>query len=236
METYFKINFAEPGENLPGAKSRRRKSHRFLRKKMTIATSFLVVFVIFTILGTGSYFYTIYLPMNKELKQQREDLKQVEAAFEMKAGIRQENVEKVKSALKTIDEINKTQMKTFYWSNRLTALNNALVKNLWLYSLDIKAQLPPEAPVKSGLNKAEIARQKKQEMKKVKIPTGYKVTIRGATYAGSKKKPLKRISAFMANLTAEPYWGGFFELKDWTVNTKDALVHFEVILESKTLL
>jgi hypothetical protein len=228
MPDYFRINFADPGKNVSRLDPHKEKIQRILRKKMGISLSFLVVFLVFMTFGGVFYFTAVHLPMEKELEEGRKKLKETEVKYKTMAGLHQEQVKKVKNALKTIDEINQTKKNIFHWSDRLQAMRRILVNNLWLSSLGI-IDKPAPPPPKAKKDSKKGASDKK------KMTGGYVITINGATFSNPVKKPLKKISKFMTNLINEPYWGNYFSLKDWKINTTEKETEFEVILESKHL-
>jgi hypothetical protein len=265
MASYFKINFAEPGKSLSeeASKASREKIQRIFRMKMGVSLSLLIIFFVFMVSGGIFYVSAIYLPMERELEDIKKNLKKLEMTYKVKHSARQENAKKVQNALKIIDELNDAKKKKFNWSDRLKVLNSALVKDLWLSSLDItdlnlypdaeNTGPPPGKAKAQGRNKRRGHGRKKRGHAKKKADTEkaegkettkekakktenrYKITVRGATYANPAKKPLKKIARFMTNLIDEPYWGDYFFLKDWTIDSTESIIKFEVILESKTL-
>lgn len=232
MPSYFKINFAEPGKNI-SREPHKEKIQRLFQKRMGISVSLLVILFVCMIFGGIFYFNAIYLPMEQKLTISREKLKQLETEYKIKAGLRNQRAAKAKEALKVIDELKEAQAKDFNWSNRLKVLNRTLVKNLWLNSLDVQEVKPPPPPPRARGKKHKAKAKPKVETKPG--VTKYKITIRGATYADPNKKPLKKISTFMTKLIDEPYWGDYFFLKDWTIDSTESVINFEVILESKAL-
>ena len=233
MPSYFKINFAEPGKNV-SREPHKEKIQRLFQKRMGISVSLLVILFVCMIFGGIFYFNAIYLPMEKKLTLSQQKLKQLEVDYKVKSGLRHQRATKAKEALKVIDELKTIKAKDFNWSNRLKVLNRTLVKNLWLSSMDVQEIKPPPPPPRArGGGKHKRKPKPKVEVKSG--PTKYKITIRGATYADPDKKPLKKISKFMTKLIDEPYWGDYFFLKDWTIDSTESVINFEVILESRTL-
>jgi hypothetical protein len=168
--------------------------------------------------------------MEKEIKAKQQELKSMKVNYEVQKGVRQEKENKTRNSLKTIDELKGKKKDFITWSERLEALNRALIKNLWLSSLEINVK---SAPLQGANNKD------KKEDKKVEVtPREYTVNIQGATYSEPKKKPLKKVSEFMTKLMEEPFWGNYFSLRDWNISSLQEdtkVLSFQITLESKTL-
>ena len=234
MTIAFKINFIDPGKNLPRVEPQMERIQRFFYKRMGLSVSLLTIFFVFILSSAVFYFQAIYLPLEKELEEKKQHLAQVEADYKMKTGLRLDKAKKARNVLAIIDKIDRKKSKTFNWSDCMNALDRTLVKNLWLSSLEVQDNGFTPAAKKPGPVKKNSKTKTNDNEKKVEA-RGYLVTIRGATYANPARKPLKTISRFMTNLVDEPYWGNYFFLKDWSIDSSEKIVTFEVILESKSL-
>ena len=69
METYFKINFADPGSSLLTDKKKKFKG--ILNQGVGVSLSLLVIFLILMTSGGSFYVFAVYLPKEKNLKEKK---------------------------------------------------------------------------------------------------------------------------------------------------------------------
>jgi len=237
----FRIDFLHPGRAFPKDTALfrfKKKASIFVSKfwqklVMDVASSIttLVVGAALILAGFVFFYEAIYLPRQRDLERNAEEIKRLEAVVRKMRKEKQAREAKRRMIKERIEQLMNLRQETITWADKLRAINRSLVKGVWLTSLEVKGGRPPKPKVSEQKEKKRHHKTKKkkvgkkEEQREQAVQGGgggrlIGVVLRGATYADAEEKPLKLIAKFMENLMDDPVWQKSFDLKDWVINTE----------------
>ncbi len=222
-QTYFKIDFLQPGKNLvpPSGVLKlldQLKSIQVLFVKQLyrkVSTSATLLIICFGLLAYGNWFFheKIYLPRERTLEENALEIKKIQEQISaLKIKIQQQQAAE-KARADRLQQLRTLKKASIGWQDKLMGIQRTMVSKVWLTSMEVNDTATPVEVTLKGATRIDERKDKDSDL--------------------PRDKPLRLISEFINTLMSDPAWHSSFDLKDWNISTSKELVTFQLSLERK---